>query len=171
MGDCPSVRESGLADRGSARRTSRQGALVLLLGGVLLALVVPMLLVYRDSMRRYTLYGLYANALNQYHETHGVCPRDRETLERSFVPRNRQAEVLPPPAPYEPPIFRSAAGLPAGSYLVVIEPEPVGLFSWTRVLIYARPDGAVRETHSTWVWEVAERISEDDARRGRAGGG
>lgn len=146
----------------------RWAVAILGLAVLVLGAGVPFVLVSRDAVRRFYVYGVYANALTYYHDRYDSAPTTREALESAYRANEYRRGDTPPLPPHEPPVFRPAAGLPDGEYLVIVEPEPDGWFSWTRLVIYGRPDGSVTRLATAWRWTVEDRIRADDEARAQA---
>ncbi len=140
-----------------ALRLSITLAISVVLGGI------AFWILSRDAIERFNYYAAYAHALHEYYAQHGKEPPDIRSMEKAYMAGGSVESPLPPPAPFERPEYRPIKGLPAGEYIIIIEPPP-HWYSLTRVVIYASTDGDTRVVAEPRT-SVDELVAEDDQRR------
>jgi len=141
----------------------------MIVGFTLFALVVSAILLLATfvdrRMWRYNAFFGYMNGL-QYFKNEGLpVPDTIEAIEDAYNHFSGRVIDLPSPPWYLRPTYRPMTGLHGGPYLVFIETKPPGLQDWTRLAIFAYPDGQL-EGHSILPeWKLAAMIAKDDELR------
>ncbi len=117
----------------------------------------------RDAPERFNYYAAYSHAWHEYYQQHGEEPPDIRSMEQAYMAAGSAESPLPPPPPFERPEYRPIEGLPAGEYIIIIEPPP-RWYSLTRTVIYASTGGDTRVVAEPRT-SIDELIAKDDKRR------
>ena len=146
----------------SWKRVAIRLSISLAISGVLIAISFPIL--RRDATERFNIYAAYSHALHEYYEQNGREPPDLPSMEAAYMASGSAESPLPPPPPFERPEYRPIEGLPAGEYIIIIEPPSPHWYSLTRTVIYASTGGDTRVVAEPRT-SIDDLIAEDDNRR------